>query len=123
MQTTSKFVCQETGHALYRNQIGTFYPLGGEKVRLDQPEMKKIKNFGPPGMRLMGFKPKSYLKTYHNVKHSQFIFPDDKKVSGSSQCTDALIKEMIKSDKIAIVKFIPRSNAQVKFCALIAQDE
>jgi hypothetical protein len=30
---------------------------------------------------------------------------------------------MIKSDKIAIVKFIPRENSTVKFCALIAQDE
>ena len=35
LQATTKFVCEETGHALYRNQIGTFYPLGGEKVRLD----------------------------------------------------------------------------------------
>ena len=46
LQTTSKLVCEETGVALYRNQIGTYYPLGGEKVRLDQAEMKKIKNFG-----------------------------------------------------------------------------
>lgn len=78
---------------------------------------------GLPGMKLMGFKDKSYLKIYHNIKHSYFIFPDEKKTTGSSQCSDALIKEMIKSDKIAIVKFIPRENANLRFCALLPQEE
>jgi ATP-dependent DNA helicase 2 subunit 1 len=45
--------------------------------------MKKIKNFGPNGMKLMGFKPKSSLKIYHNIKHSYFVFPDEKKTKGS----------------------------------------
>ena len=31
-KSTTKFLCQETGTVLYRNQIGTFYPMGGEKV-------------------------------------------------------------------------------------------
>jgi len=35
LKATTKLVCQETGHALYKNQIGTYFPLGGEKVRLD----------------------------------------------------------------------------------------
>jgi ATP-dependent DNA helicase 2 subunit 1 len=63
------------------------------------------------GMQLMGFKDKSYLKVYHNIKHSYFIFPDETKTTGASQCSDALIKEMIRLDKIAIVKFNPRENA------------
>jgi len=63
----------------------------------------------------MGFKDKSYLKVYHNIKHSYFVFPDEKKTTGASQCSDALIKEMIKEDKIAIVKFIPRENSPVRF--------
>lgn len=59
----------------------------------------------------MGFKDRKYLKIYHNIQHSYFVFPDEKKVSGSSQCMDALIKEMTRKDKIAIVKFSPRENA------------
>ena len=73
--------------------------------------MKKIKNFAPPGMKLMGFKPRSYLKIYHNIKHSYFMYPDEKKTKRASQCTDALLKEMIALDKIAIVKFTPRVNS------------
>jgi len=70
-------------------------------------------------MTLMGFKPRSYLKVYHNVKHSTFVFPDEKRVMGSSQCADALIKEMMRKDKIAIVRVQARENTQVKFCALL----
>jgi ATP-dependent DNA helicase 2 subunit 1 len=103
--------------------MGTYYPFGGNKVRLDKTDMKKVKDMGLPGMKLMGFKDKSYLKIYHNIKHSYFIFPNEKKTTGSSQCSDALIKEMIKSDKIAIVKFIPRENANLRFCALVPQEE
>ena len=123
LQTTTKMVCEETGQALYRNQIGSYFPMGGEKIRLEQSEMKKVKNFGTNGMKLLGFKPRKYLQIFHNIKHSYFIYPDEKKTTGSGQCTDALIKEMLSQDKIAIVKLIPRENSQVRFCAMIAQDE
>jgi hypothetical protein len=94
-----------------------------ENIKLDHTEVKKIKNFAPVGMKLMGFKPKSYLKVYHNVKHSYFMHPNEKKTKGVSQCSDALIKEMISQDKIAIVKFIPRETSTVRFCAMVAQEE
>lgn len=88
-------------------------------MRITPEDVKQIKFFDNVGMKLMGFKPRSCLKVFHNIKHSYFIFPDDKRVTGSSQVTDALIKEMIRDDKIAIVRFIPRENSVVRFCALV----
>ena len=123
LRGTQRFVCEETGQVLYKQQIGTYFPVGNEKVGISQEQIKAIKKFDKIGMTLMGFKPKSYLKYYHNVKHSTFVYPDDKKVKGSSQCTDALIKEMIKKEKIAVVRVQARENAPVKFCALLPQDE
>ena len=111
LKPTTKLICEETGHTLYSNQIGTYFPLGGEKVRLDHTEMKQIKSFQTPGMKLVGFKPRSYLKVYHNIKHSYFMYPDEKKTKGSGQCADALIKEMISQDRIAIVKLAPREGS------------
>jgi ATP-dependent DNA helicase 2 subunit 1 len=81
--------------------------------------VKQIKYFDAVGMKLMGFKPRSYLKVYHNIKHSYFIYPDEKRVTGSSQVIDALVKEMNRDEKIAIVRFIPRDNSVVRFCALL----
>ena len=71
----------------------------------------------------MGFKRKSSLKLFHNIKHAYFVYPDEKKSGGSSQSNDALIKELISQDKIAIVKFIPRENSTVQFYALFPQDK
>lgn len=84
LRSTQRFICNETGQTLYRQEIGTYYPVGQEKVEITQEEMRQIKKFDRVGMTLMGFKPRSYLKTYHNVKHSMFVFPDEKKVIGSS---------------------------------------
>jgi ATP-dependent DNA helicase 2 subunit 1 len=36
---------------------------------------------------------------------------------------DALITEMLNEDKVAIVRFIPRDNSIVRFCALVPQAE
>lgn len=119
LKTTTKVVCEETGRALYANQVGTYFPLGGQKVRLEKSDMAKIKNFETSGMRLMGFKDMSYLKVYHNIKHSYFMFPDEKKTTGAGQCTHALIHQMVKENKFALVKFIPRENCAVRFCALV----
>jgi len=94
-KSTATWVCQDTGSKLYKDQIGTFFPVGGEKVMITPEDVKSIKFFDNPGMKLMGFKPRSDLKIFHNIKHSYFIYPDEKRVTGSSQVTDALIKEMI----------------------------
>ena len=119
LRSTQRYICAETGAVLYKNQIGTFYPVGGEKVKMTPEDVKQIKFFDNVGMKLMGFKPRSSLKVHHNIKHSYFIYPDEKRVTGSSQVLDALIKEMIAEDKIAIVRFIPRDNSVVRFCALL----
>jgi ATP-dependent DNA helicase 2 subunit 1 len=123
LKSTTRYICKETGSVLYKNQIGTFYPVGGEKVNIGPEDVKQVKFFDSVGMKLMGFKPKKKLKVFHNVKHSYFIYPDEKRITGSQQVVDALIKEMIQLDKVAIVRFIPRENSSVRFCALIPQEE
>lgn len=104
---------------MYQNQIGTFFPIGGEKVIVSSEDIKHIKYFDAPGMKLMGFKPRSRIKDYHNVRASYFINADDARVTNSSQVMDALIKTLVAQDKVAIVRFIPREASVVRFCALI----
>lgn len=35
-------------------------------------------------MKLIGFKPRSKLKLYHNYRPSYFLYPDEFRVKGSS---------------------------------------
>ena len=88
-------------------------------------EMKTIKKFDKIGMTLMGFKPKSYLKFYHNIKHSTFVYPDEKKVKGSSQCADAMIKEILAANDALKAKavIVNESGASVYSASELASDE
>ena len=47
-------------------------------------EVKEIKKFDDVGMKLMGFKKRSAIKVYHNIKHSYFMYPDEARIGGSS---------------------------------------
>jgi len=123
LKTKSSYLCEETGAILEPKDIGTHFELGGEKVFFKKNDVNEIKKFDEPSMKLMGFKPRSRVKAYHNIRSSYFLYPDDERVSGSSQVVDAMIKQMIAKDKIAIVRFVPRATSAVRFCALFPQKE
>ena len=73
----TKWVCEDTGTLLMDTQIKYSYDYGGEKVIFDKDEVTAIKTIDKKGLRLMGFKPRSALKTYFNLRHSSFIYPDE----------------------------------------------
>ena len=103
--------------------IRTHFELGKEKINFGKQDVEDIKKFDEPGLKLMGFKPKNKIKHYYNFKSSYFIYPDDERITGSSQLADALIKQLIAKDKVAIVRFVPRRTSMVRFCALVPQAE
>jgi hypothetical protein len=42
--------------------------VGKEKIPISKEEIKKIKCLEAPGLKLIGFKPKSYLQPIHNYR-------------------------------------------------------
>lgn len=101
----------------------SFVFYGGEKVVFDADEVKSIKNFGEPGLLLMGFKPRDRLKWSYNVKNSSFCFPDESVVKGSNCAFAALLDRCLQMDKVAICRLIARANAEPRFVALLPQME
>lgn len=98
------------GEVLFDGVVGTYYPLGGEKIKITKEDMNKIKNLEQPGMTLIGFKPKSLIKPYHNLRTSYFLYPDEEHITGSSQFFDSLITELTRQNLVGIVKLVPRNN-------------
>jgi len=54
-----------------------YFPFGDEKVFFKKEDIAEIKKFDDPSLKLMGFKPSSRLKSYHNVRSSYFLYPDE----------------------------------------------
>jgi len=123
LSTVNQVICNETGETLFAHQIGTFHEYGGKKVQFTKEDMKHIKTFDSPGIKLMGFKSLSSIKPYYNIRESYFIYPNESMTSGASQLFDALINQMTNKSKAAIVKFVPREGTNIRFCALIPQKE
>jgi ATP-dependent DNA helicase 2 subunit 1 len=115
LKSLTKYVCKTTGETLYRSQIGTHFPVKDQKVLISEADMKKIKHFEHPGMKLLGFKARSAIKAFHNIRPSYFIYPDEKTMKGSSQTFHAMIKSLVKKDKVAMVRFVAREGAMVRF--------
>ena len=123
LKSLTRYTCKETNETLYRSQIGTHFPVKDKKVIITENDMKKIKHFENPGMKLIGFKSRKSIKIYQNIRPSYFIHPDEKVMRGSSQMFHAMINSLIKKDKVAYVRFVPREGAMVRFCYLIPQAE
>lgn len=100
-----------------------YYEFGGEKVIFTKEELERIKDFGPPGMTLMGFKPREALKRKHSIHHSSFMYPNEHDAKGTSMAFVALLQKMTEMNKIAICKLIARANSAPKFVALLPQLE
>lgn len=83
--------------------------------------MNKIKGIRDPGIYLIGFKPKKFIKPYHNLRSSYFLYPDEEHVTGSTQFMEALIGELHENSLVAIVSIVARANQEFRFAALYPQ--
>ncbi|PCH42686.1 ku70-like protein [Wolfiporia cocos MD-104 SS10] len=96
----------------------------GSKVFYTADEIRSFRTMGlEPMIKLLGFKPRDQLAFEDNIKHSIFIYPDEKAYYGSNCTFSALLRTMLKKNKIAIVLALTRRNASPMFCAMLPQEE
>ncbi|KAJ7228183.1 SPOC like C-terminal domain-containing protein [Mycena pura] len=96
----------------------------GQRPFYSSEDIRSFRTLGlEPGLKLLGFKDRSDLRFEDNVKHSQFIYPDELTYAGSKRTFSALLKSMITKKKIGLVLSLVRRNASPTFCALLPQEE
>lgn len=49
IKTVTKWVCEDTGALLMKEQIAHYYPYGGERIRFSKEELTDIKTIDKPG--------------------------------------------------------------------------
>ncbi|KAG6820162.1 hypothetical protein H0H93_004599 [Arthromyces matolae] len=96
----------------------------GKRPFYTAEEIRSFRTMGlEPGIKLLGFKDRSELAFEDNIKHAHFIYPDEMAYSGSKRTFSALIKSLVKKEKIGLVLALTRRNATPFFCALLPQEE
>ncbi|XP_010537714.1 PREDICTED: ATP-dependent DNA helicase 2 subunit KU70 [Tarenaya hassleriana] len=120
LKVERSFICVDTG-AMMQEPLQRFQPYKDENIRFSVEELSKLKRISTGHLRLLGFKPLSYLKAYYNLKPSTFLYPSDKEVIGSTRIFLALHRSMIQQGRFAVAFF--GSTSPPRLVALIAQDE
>ena len=119
MKTVTKWICEESGKELWQHELGNYMEYGKEKVKVTKEDMGAIKTFDAPGLKLMGFKSKSRVKDYMNIRPAYFLYPDDEFIRGSAPAFHALLTSMLRKEKVAIASIIPRAGTIVRFVAML----
>ncbi|KAL5601169.1 hypothetical protein BROUX41_005974 [Berkeleyomyces rouxiae] len=119
---TSMFA-EDTAETVAPKDTKKAYKFGGEYVYFSPDEQTKLRDFGPPVIRILGFKPRSYVHPWKSIKKSTFIFPSEKHYSGSTRVFVSLWKKLLKDDKVGIVWAITRANSHPGLFALIPSQE
>ncbi|KAL5803154.1 hypothetical protein ACOSQ4_031459 [Xanthoceras sorbifolium] len=120
LKTERSLICADTG-ALMREPPKRFQPYKNENIKFSTQELSEIKRVSTEHLRLLGFKPLSCLKDYHNLRPSTFVFPSDKEVIGSTRIFIALLRSMLRLKRFAVAFYGNPSHPQL--VALVAQDE
>lgn len=120
IKTERSFVCTDTG-TLLQEPPKRSQSYKNEEIKFSSYELSEIKRVSTGHLRLLGFKPLSCLKDYHNLKPSTFLFPSDEEVAGSTCVFIALHKSMLKLKRYAVAFY--GSSTHPQLVALIAQDE
>ncbi|KAI8066668.1 SPOC like C-terminal domain-containing protein [Gongronella butleri] len=124
IETVTTYQCADTGEPLLATDIKYSYPFGDTNALFTKEELLQLRQFGTPGITLLGFKPRSALMPHHNINpNGYFIYPNEKLYEGSTRTFAALLKATLDQDKIAVCHFVPRSNSSPKMAVLIPQAE
>jgi len=102
-----------------KSEIKKAYKFGGEFVYFNPDELKGLKSFGEPGLRIIGFKPRNLLPNWASVKKSTFIYPSEEDYVGSTRVFSALWQKLLKDQKMGLAWFISRSNANPVLVAVL----
>lgn len=105
---------------LLKSEILHYQEYGNERVEFTDNEMKSLKNpFGPPMMKLLGFKPFHILcKEKWFLKPCSFLFPNESIIEGSTVAFKALHQACTETSMVAICVLCTRVNSRPKIVAL-----
>lgn len=108
---------------VHKSDIQKAFKFGGSQVIFKDQELKDLKNFGTPVLRVVGFKPQSMLPFWASIKKSTFIFPSEEHYVGSTRVFASFWKKLLKDKIMALAWYIARRNATPIIVAIMPSQE
>ncbi|APA08897.1 hypothetical protein SS1G_02717 [Sclerotinia sclerotiorum 1980 UF-70] len=116
-------MAEDSARVIQKTEIKKAYKFGGAQVLFTPDEQKELKNFGPSGLRIIGFKPQSMLPYWASVHKSTFIYPSENGYVGSTRVFSALWEKLLKDNKMGLGWYIARKDANPAIVAILPSVE
>ncbi|KAI3380501.1 hypothetical protein SNEBB_011099 [Seison nebaliae] len=111
-----------TGSLLMPNEISTKYTINSQEAIFTSEELKILKYFGGSNLKLIGFKPLSFLQPYHYLKTSHVLYPTGRENNqGNIRCFTTLLSCCLKRKLFVLCEMVLRKNSPPYLVALIPQ--
>lgn len=116
-----------TGGAIDKADVRYFYPKDSKstlpRIYMTLEELDTLRGKNNVGMLLLGFKPLGCLKEHHQIRNSNFLYPDDRKQPGSATAFIALHEAMQRSGQLAVCRLAPTRARTPQLVALLPAEE
>lgn len=119
----SKKISDDGHNEVSKDNIKKAYKFGGDVVLFKPEDLKKVKDFGTPILRIVGFKPASKIPFWASVNKSTFIYPSETDFVGSTRVFSALWGKLLKDEKVGLAWYIARASATPALVAIIPSQE
>lgn len=120
---TTKMTDDAAARDVQKAEIKKAYKFGGEQILFSVEEQAQLKDYGLPGLRIVGFKPQSMLPEWASIAKSTFIYPSEEDYVGSTRVFAALWQKLLEDKKMGIAWYIARRNAKPEIVALLPSPE
>lgn len=106
---------ETTSRKVLTSQLYKSQQICAKEILFSPDEVIVMRSIQDPGLRLLGFKPLDGLKTRWMIKHSLFVYPNDKRIAGSATLFRALWQKCLEKRKYALCTITMRRNATPKY--------
>ncbi|KAI8373938.1 SPOC like C-terminal domain-containing protein [Choanephora cucurbitarum] len=123
VKAITRWRCVDTQEYLTPIDIHKSYAYGGEKVILTEQEVTQLKTVNEPGLWVLGYRGQEALKSYHQISHPYFIYPDESQFKESKRIFCLLLKVLYEKQQLAICSLVRKNKTVPKMVALLPQLE
>lgn len=114
----SQVLDASTSRPIEKVEVKKAFKFGGSQILFTPEEVKQLRTFTDPIIRILGFKSLDKLPFWANLKPATFIYPSEEHFVGSTRVFSALHSKLQKSKRFALVWFVPRRNAVPTLAAI-----
>jgi len=113
----------DTGELLMPSDFAKYVTHRGTKIKFTPDEVRSMTKIHPPGLEILGFKPRSSLTPDMYVHPAHFISPSEEDIKGSSPAFTGLLSRCHAKGVVAIARVVARANAKPDWAAMLPQEE